>query len=166
MVLNLVKHTFKKILRIPNLCLFFFSSFSGCWVFSIFYFIFHFKRYMGTVLLPGGRNWQLIPLISTVFAKAFNSCSKDSKSYFLSSICGCWVFSIFSHKINASKDIWEPSCYLVAETGSWFPLISTVFAKACLFNFSQPWKKFANTGRRLQGWVSTGSIFTTPNIFA
>ncbi len=57
---------------------------------------------------------------------------------FFSSFSGCWVFWKFMtfYKIKAAKHIWEQCCHRVAETGSWFPLITKLALKGkCLASF-------------------------------
>ncbi len=55
--------------------------------------------------------------------KGFQICS-----YVFFSVNGCSVINNYMifHKIKVTKHILDPCCYLVAETGSWFPLVATV----------------------------------------
>ncbi len=88
------------------------------------------------------RNLCKIWLFSNFFkrtSKIFKN-SKNSKSVliFFSSFSGCLVFSNFVifHSIKAVQQIWEPSCHLAAETGSWFPFTEGHFLiKFLLFRF-------------------------------
>ncbi len=92
----------KKFLKLREfqICIYFFSSLSGCWVISNFV-IFSLNKscetHLETLLPPGGRNWQLITPYLKYFSipKCFYYCYsiKMIKSHFSSKALYLFTFS-------------------------------------------------------------------------